>query len=54
MPSEKSLRYAMDVIGNIEVDMIAPQYGSIFKKEKDIRFIINKLRALQGVGNDSF
>jgi flavorubredoxin len=54
MPSEKSLRYAMDVIGNLDVDMIAPQHGSIFKKKQDIIFIVKKLRDLKGVGIDAF
>ncbi|MFA6413011.1 MAG: MBL fold metallo-hydrolase [Syntrophales bacterium] len=54
VPSEKSLRYAMDVIGNLEVEILAPQHGSIFKKKKDINFIIKKLRTLKSVGIDSF
>ncbi len=54
MPSEKALRYAMDVIGNLDIRMIAPQHGSIFSKTRDINFIIEKLRALRGVGIDSF
>ena len=44
----------MEVIGNLDVEIICPQHGSIFKKKQDILFIINKLRALEGVGIDAF
>jgi len=54
MPSEKALRYAMGVIKNLDIDIIAPQHGSIFNKKKDIDFLIEKLSALKGVGIDSF
>lgn len=54
MPSGKALRYAMDVIGNLDIEMIAPQHGSIFKKKRDIDFLIEKLGALQGVGIDAY
>jgi len=54
MPSEKALRYAMDVIGSLDPEMIAPQHGSIIKKKEDIRFLIDKLKALEGVGIDAF
>jgi len=54
MPSEKALRYAMGVIRNLDIEIIAPQHGSIFNKKKDIDFLIEKLGALKGVGIDSF
>jgi flavorubredoxin len=54
MPSEKALQYAMGVIRNLDIVMIAPQHGSIFNKKKDIDFLIDKLGALKGVGIDSF
>jgi flavorubredoxin len=54
MPSEKALRYAMGVISNLDIEMIAPQHGSIFNKNKDIGFLIEKLGTLQGVGIDAF
>jgi len=54
MPSEKALRYAMDVFRKLAIEMIAPQHGSIFKKKKDIAFIIEKLAGLKGVGIDAF
>jgi flavorubredoxin len=52
MPSENALRYAMDVIGNLDIEMIAPQHGSIFKNKKDIYFLIERLWSLKGVGID--
>jgi flavorubredoxin len=54
MPSEKALRYAMGVISNLDIEMIAPQHGSIFNKKKDFGFLIEKLGALQRVGIDAF
>lgn len=53
MTSEKALRYAMDVIGHLDLEMIAPQHGSILRK-KDIYFLIEKLRSLKEVGMDAF
>ncbi|MEI8172513.1 MAG: MBL fold metallo-hydrolase [Deltaproteobacteria bacterium] len=52
MPSEKALKYAMDVIGGLDVQMIAPQHGSVFARKKDIDFLIERLGALKGVGID--
>ncbi|MCG6535491.1 MAG: MBL fold metallo-hydrolase [Syntrophales bacterium LBB04] len=54
MPSEKALRHAIGVIGNLDIEMIAPQHGSIFNKKKDIGFLIEKLGSLSGVGIDAF
>ena len=54
MPSEKALRYAMNIIRGLDVQMIAPQHGSIFTKKKDIDFLIERLGALKGVGIDAF
>lgn len=54
MPSEKALRYAMGVIGKLDIEMIAPQHGSIFKVKRDIYFLIERLGDLKGVGIDSF
>ncbi len=52
IPSEKALKYAMDVIGRLDVQVIAPQHGSIFTKKKDIDFLIERLGILKGVGVD--
>lgn len=52
MPSGKALKHAMDVIGNLDVQVIAPQHGSVFTKKKDIDFLIERLGTLKGVGID--
>jgi len=52
IPSEKALKYAMDVIGRLDVQMIAPQHGSILTKKKDIDLLIERLGTLKGVGID--
>lgn len=52
MPSESALEYAMTVIGNLDIDMIAPQHGSIFSNKKNIHFLIERLKTLKGVGID--
>jgi flavorubredoxin len=54
MPSEKALKYAMNVIGGLDVQMIAPQHGSIFTKKKDIDFLVERLGTLKEVGIDAF
>jgi len=54
MTSEKALHYSMDVIGNLDLEMIAPQHGSILSKKKDINFLIEKLGSLKKVGIDAF
>jgi len=52
MPSGKALKHAMDVIGSLDLEMIAPQHGSILTGKKDIRFLIERLGSLSGVGID--
>ena len=52
MPSESSLEHAMNIIGNLDIDRIAPQHGSVISNRKDIPFLIERLRTLKGVGID--
>jgi len=52
MPCEKSLRYAMTKIKELDIIAIAPQHGSVLAKKRDIRFISEKLESLNGVGID--
>jgi flavorubredoxin len=52
IPSGKALKYAMDVIRSLDVQMIAPQHGSVFTEKKDIDFLIKCLCSLRGVGID--
>ncbi len=52
MPSEMALKYAADVIGRLDVKVIAPQHGSVFTERRDIDFLIKRLGSLKGVGID--
>ena len=52
MPSGKALRHAMEVIGALDVAMIAPQHGSVISDRRDIGFLISSLGNLSGVGID--
>jgi flavorubredoxin len=52
MTSGKALKHAMDVIGGLDVEVIAPQHGSVLTRKKDIEFLIERLSALKGVGID--
>lgn len=54
MPSGKALRYAMNVLKNIDIDIIAPQHGSILTEKKDIEFMIDTLASLDNVGIDAY
>lgn len=54
MPSEKALQYAMSAIGDLDIEMIASQHGSIFNKKRDVDFLIEKLGSLKGVGIDAY
>ena len=52
MTSERALRYALARVQTVPAAMIAPQHGSIIDKAADIRFIIEMLGGLTGVGID--
>ena len=52
MTSEKSLRYALELIGKIPFSEIAPQHGSVINKPEDIKIITERLLTLEGVGID--
>ncbi len=52
MPSNRLLRHTMDKLDSLEIDMIAPQHGSIIRKE-DVRHYIDVLRNLE-CGGDLF
>jgi len=54
MPSEKALRYAMNIFRTLDIERIAPQHGSVINKKADVSFLIEKLSSLQGVGIDAF
>ncbi|MEW6670993.1 MAG: MBL fold metallo-hydrolase [Thermodesulfobacteriota bacterium] len=52
MPCKKSLRKSMRIIKEMDIDMVAPQHGSIFDNKRDIHHIIAKLESLEKVGID--
>ncbi len=52
MTSEKALRYAIEIIGRIPAEIIAPQHGSVLSDPGDIRTISHHLWSLKGVGID--
>lgn len=52
MTSEKALRYALEVIGEIPAEIIAPQHGSVLSNPRDIRAVSQRLMLLKGVGID--
>ncbi len=53
MPCEKSLRHAMNIIKNLDINIIAPQHGSVLPSRRDVYFLLNRLECLEGVGIDS-
>jgi hypothetical protein len=52
MTSTKALRYALEKISEIPFEIIAPQHGSIIKDKETIRYIVELLSLLNGVGID--
>ncbi|WFA09345.1 MBL fold metallo-hydrolase [Tissierella sp. Yu-01] len=54
MNSAKALRYALDQIEALDVELIAPQHGSLIDREYDKTIIIKHLRALENIGFDYF
>jgi flavorubredoxin len=52
MTSEKALRHALRIIGEIPAAMIAPQHGSVLSCPQDIRTVADRLMSLKGVGID--
>ncbi|HOW56611.1 MAG TPA: MBL fold metallo-hydrolase [Smithellaceae bacterium] len=54
IPAGKALQYAMKVIKKLDIDIIAPQHGSIINNKRDIHFLIEKLESLEGVGIDIY
>lgn len=54
MPSSKSLKYAMQQIENLPIEMIAPQHGSIVKNKNDVEFLIKLLKNMENVGIEKY
>jgi flavorubredoxin len=54
MTSSKALRYAMEQIEKLDIELIAPQHGSLIKSGQDCKIIIDLLKKLQPVGIDFY
>lgn len=54
MNSSKALRYALEQIENFDINLIAPQHGSLIDLEVDFKTIMNQLKSLENIGFDSF
>jgi len=54
MPSTKALKYALSEIEKLDISIIAPQHGSIFKTESSKKAAIMRLKTLNKVGFDCF
>lgn len=54
MNSSKALRYALDQIGKLDIELIAPQHGSLIDLEMDYNTIVRHLRSLEEIGFDNF
>lgn len=52
MPCGKALAFAMGVIKDLDIQVLASQHGSVFTRKQDIDFLIRKLGSLEGVGID--
>lgn len=52
MSSTKALRYALNAIKDLDIEIVASQHGSIIKEKKLIKKIIDELMKLEQVGID--
>ncbi|WP_051283786.1 oxygen-binding di-iron domain-containing protein [Desulforegula conservatrix] len=53
MPSNRSLKMALEIMAEIPFEMIAPQHGSVIKGAEKIIFVFKTLCNLEKVGVDS-
>jgi len=54
MPSTKALQYAISLIEDLNISMIAPQHGSIFNSHESMEVVIKRLKNLESVGIEHF
>lgn len=52
MTSKAALKHALDQVRELDVELIAPQHGSLIKGKESIHFIIEKLYEIDDVGID--
>lgn len=54
MTSKVALNYALDQIEKLDIEMIAPQHGSVIVGKKDIQQVIRRIRNIDAIGIDWF
>ncbi|MGI5935597.1 MAG: MBL fold metallo-hydrolase [Oscillospiraceae bacterium] len=52
MPSNRALMNSLNIIEKLDINIIAPQHGSIISTKDDIEAVIRHLYAIQNVGID--
>lgn len=52
MTSNDALRFALKQISELDIEMVAPQHGSILKGKETIQFVIRKLIEVEDIGID--
>lgn len=52
MPSNKALKYSLDLIESLDINIVAPQHGSIITSKDDVKAVIRHLRSIENVGID--
>lgn len=54
MPSFNALKYALEQVKSLDIDLIAPQHGSLIDRESDKNAIIRHLESIKEVGFDYY
>jgi len=52
MTSKAALKHTLDQIADLDIELVAPQHGSLIKGKESINFIIKKLYEIEDVGID--
>jgi len=52
MTSKSALRFALDQMRELDIELIAPQHGSLIKGKKNIEILLNKLYSIEDIGVD--
>lgn len=50
MTSNEAFSYALDIIDSLDVELVAPQHGSIIMGKDDIKLVTGWLRNIKGIG----
>lgn len=52
MTSYSALKYALDQVRELDVELIAPQHGSLIKGKDNVRIILDKIYSIKDIGVD--